>query len=164
MNNGGWLTTNQQGHLKNHVNVWYHPKYISNILSLSDVKKSNRIIYDSDNGDRFIIIKTVSGWKYMIFTVNSDRLYYKNMGNTESVYIISTVKKNQKHYNQWKYECANILWKLYRTVDHPSIKHYKNIIKKNAIKHCLVTIEYIDIFESVFGPDIYILKLKTVLT
>ena len=100
MTNGGLLKKNKQVHLKNYGNVWYKPKYISNILSLSDVKKSNRIIYDSDNGDRFIIIKTVSGWKYMIFTVNSDRLYYKNMGNTESVYIISTVKKNQKHYNQ----------------------------------------------------------------
>ena len=34
----------------------------------------------------------------------------------------------------------------------------------NMIKNCPVTIEYIDIFGEIFGPDIYTLRYKTVRT
>ena len=37
----GLLTTNQQGHLKKYGNIWYQPKAISNILSMSNLKKKN---------------------------------------------------------------------------------------------------------------------------
>ena len=61
MNNGGLLKTNQQGHLKNYRNLWYYPNYIRNILSLSNVKKKNGIIFDSNNRYRLIVINTRSG-------------------------------------------------------------------------------------------------------
>ena len=38
MTNGCLSTTNQQGNLNNHGNVWYQPKSISNILSLRNVR------------------------------------------------------------------------------------------------------------------------------
>ena len=44
MTNGSLLTTNQQGRLNNYVNVYYHTKFISNILSQINVKNVNRII------------------------------------------------------------------------------------------------------------------------
>ena len=47
MTNGSLLKTNQKVHLKIYGNIWYHPKAISNILSLSNVKGENFIIYDS---------------------------------------------------------------------------------------------------------------------
>ena len=49
-------------------------------------------------------------------------------------------------------------------VGHPPIQDYKNIIKMNAMKNCTDTIEYIDIHEKIFGPNIYTLKGKTVQT
>ena len=58
MNNGFILTINQQGHLNNYGNIWYHPKAIRYILSMSNIKKKNHIIYDSKNEDRFIVINT----------------------------------------------------------------------------------------------------------
>ena len=107
MNNRGLLTKNQQGHMKNYENVWYHPKAISNILSLRNSKKKNRIIYDSDNGDRFIVINTIPGVHYMIFTANKYRLYYNDKSNNKGVYMLSTVEENLKNYTKRQYERAN---------------------------------------------------------
>ena len=39
----------------------------------------------------FIIINARPGGHDIIFTENNDRLYYKNMNNTEGVYMINTV-------------------------------------------------------------------------
>ena len=51
MTNRGLLTTNQHGRLKNDGNVWYHTKSIRKIISTSNAKKKNRIIYDYENGE-----------------------------------------------------------------------------------------------------------------
>ena len=74
--NGALLTRNQQVHLMNYRNIWYHSKDMSNILSMRNVNKKNRIIYDSNNGDRFIVINTRSGGHDMIFIARNDGLYY----------------------------------------------------------------------------------------
>ena len=91
MNNWVVLTTNKQGHLRNYGNVLYHTKAISNILSLSNIKKKNRIIYRSKNGDNFIVINTRPVGHGMIFTAKNDGLYYNDMSNTERVSMLSTV-------------------------------------------------------------------------
>ena len=108
MTNGGLLKTNKQVNLKNYGNVWYKPKYISNILSLSNVKKNHSIIYDSENGEKFIVINKRPGGNGMILTVEKDGVYCNNMINTEGVSMISTMEENQKHYNQQQYEHAKI--------------------------------------------------------
>ena len=135
MTNGGLLTATQQVHLKNYGNVWYQPKYISNILSLSNINKKNRIIYDSENGDRFIVINKIPGGHNMIFTANNDGLYYNDMSSTKGVSMLSIMEENQRHYNQQQYEREKTARKIYQTVGHPSIKDYKNIIKMNEIKN-----------------------------
>ena len=92
MTNGGLLKTNQQEHLKNYRNVWYNTKAISNILSVSKVKKKNCIIYDFDNRDRFIVINTRPVGHNMIFTAENAGLYYNDMGNTKEVSMFNTVE------------------------------------------------------------------------
>ena len=82
---------NKQGHLNNYGNVWYHPKDISNILSMRNVKKKNRIKYDFDNGGIFIVIITRTGGHDMVFKSNNDRPYNNGTINTEGVSIIINV-------------------------------------------------------------------------
>ena len=108
MTNGGLLKPNQQGNVKNYVDVWYHTNDTRNILSLINVKKKNPILYNSDNVDIFIVIIKRTGGHNMIFTANNDGLYYKNMGNTKGVYMLSTMEEKLKHYNQRQHERANI--------------------------------------------------------
>ena len=94
MTNGGLLTTNQQVHLKKYGNLWYHPKAINNIPSLSNVKKKSLIIYYSDNGYRFIVINIRPGGHNTIFTANNDGLYYNDMRNIKGVSMLSTMEGN----------------------------------------------------------------------
>ena len=100
MTNGGLLTNNQQGNLNNDGNEWYYTQSIRNIISISNVNKKNHIIYDYENGDRFIVINTIPGGQDMIFTVNKGRFYYNDMRNTKGVSMLSTVEENRKHYTQ----------------------------------------------------------------
>ena len=53
---------------------------------------------------------------------------------------------------------------LYHTVGHPSIQDYKIIINMNAIKIFFVAIEDMDIYEKIFGTNIYTLTGNTVRT
>ena len=144
MTNGGLLTKNQQAHLNNYGNVWYYTKAISNILSMSNVKNKNHIIYDYDNGDRFIVIIKRPVGHNIIFTVKNGGIYYNDMSNTKGVSMLSTVDKNRNNYTQRQYGHANIARELYQMAVHPFIKDYKNIIKMNAIKTFPVIIKDIN--------------------
>ena len=90
--NGSLVTTNQQVNLNSYVNVWYHTKSIRNILSLRNVKKKNLIIYDYNNGYKFIDIHTRPGGYDMIFTANKYGLYYNDISNTKGVSMLVTVE------------------------------------------------------------------------
>ena len=92
--NEGLLTMNQQRHLKDYGNIWYHPKSISNILSMSNVKKNNRITYESNNRDIFILINKIPGGHEVIFTENKDALYCNYMSKTKGVSMLSIMEEN----------------------------------------------------------------------
>jgi hypothetical protein len=62
-NAGVARTTNLIGDLPGDGTVWYHPKGIANILSLSRVKEHaySRVTYDSDGGNSFSVHKPDAG-------------------------------------------------------------------------------------------------------
>jgi hypothetical protein len=45
--NAGMTTATEQGDLEGYGTVWYNPKGIANILSLSRVQEKHRVTYDS---------------------------------------------------------------------------------------------------------------------
>ena len=131
---------------------------------MSNVKNNNHIIYDYDNGDRFIVIIKRPVGHNIIFTVKNGGIYYNDMSNTKGVSMLSTVDKNRNNYTQRQYGHANIARELYQIAVHPLIKDYKKIIKMNAIKTFTVIIKDINRCEYIFSNDIYTLKGKTVRT
>ena len=56
--NGGANVTSLKGTLAGYGKVWFDPKGIANILSLSRVAKKYRITYDSEEGNRFVVTKS----------------------------------------------------------------------------------------------------------
>ena len=70
--------------------------------------------------------------------------------------MLNTVKDIRNHYTQRQYDHAKISIKIYQTVVHPPIKDYD--------KELPVMIEDIDMCDKISGPDIYMLKGKTVCT
>lgn len=53
--NAGSLVVKQVGKFGGYGDVWYHPRAIANMLSLQNVQKKNRVSFDNDNGNRFLV-------------------------------------------------------------------------------------------------------------
>ena len=53
--NGGSITTNKKGHLKNYGDVWFDEQAITNILCLKNVKQKYRVTYDSSADGVFTV-------------------------------------------------------------------------------------------------------------
>ena len=72
--NGGVLVSNMKGDLPGYGEVWYHEGAITNILSLSNIKKRRKIEYDSSGGDTFIV--TGKNGSRLEFKASDFGLYY----------------------------------------------------------------------------------------
>ena len=134
MNNGGLLRTNQKGHLNNYGNVCYHPKTISKIRILRNIKKNIHIINDSNNGDRFIVNNTIHGRHNMIFTKNKTDFIIMIWERTKVCLCSVPQHKIEITLRKQQYESLNLAREFYHTVGHTSIKYYKINIKINPIK------------------------------
>ena len=101
------------------MNVWYHTKAISNILSLNNARYDNIIIYNYNNGFRFTMSNKIPGGHDMISTENNGEIYYNYKRNTEGVSMLINVEEIRKHYTQRQYECEIIAREIYQMVVHP---------------------------------------------
>jgi hypothetical protein len=71
--NGGKLFTNQKATVPNYGEVWYNPKAVTNIFSLSEMEKKHRITYDSTKEKAFTVHLPN---KEVKFSKSSNGLYY----------------------------------------------------------------------------------------
>ena len=156
--NGGQITTNKKGYLKNYGYVWYHPEAITNILSLSNVIKKYKVTFNSVNGNCF---EVHTGEKIIIFKQMKNGLYAHNTTDREIV-LVNTVEENMNKYTQRQINNANKARELYGIIGYPSTKDFKNMVTNNLINNCPITIEDIKIAEDIYGPNIATLKGKTV--
>ena len=90
--NGGSITTNRQGHLKNHSEVWFDERVITNILCLKNMKNKYRVTYDSAENGTFTVHKPDA---QLHFVMHQDGLHYHDKKNHE-VTLIQTVQENKE--------------------------------------------------------------------
>ena len=86
--NGGSITTNRQGHIKNYGDAWFDERAITNILCLKNTKKKYRVTYDSAKNGTFTVHKPDS---HLLFVMHLDGLHYHDTKNRE-VTLIQTVQ------------------------------------------------------------------------
>ena len=86
MTNGGVLTTKMKGRAKGIGWVWFHPKAITNILSLGLLEEMYRITYDSVKEKSFVVHKS-----------ELDHVKFKK--NSNGLYIIDLSKRTGKEYS-----------------------------------------------------------------
>jgi Zinc knuckle len=173
--NAGIATTNQIGELSGYGTVWYHPDGIANILSLSRVKEQGyRVTYDSDGGNHFKVIK--SDGTARTFSESKKGLYYldtagdahdnddsdEEIEEQSDVALINTVADNRTKYTNRAYLRATMARKIQQIIGRPSTREFMQIVDKNLLPNCPVTRADIVAAEKIFGPDLGILKGKTV--
>jgi len=83
--NGGALTTNKRGTLKNHGEVWYHEDAITNILSLKNVRSKFLLTYVSHPQSIFTVHKPDGSINQ--FRMHQDGLHYFDTKARSSVYL-----------------------------------------------------------------------------
>ena len=165
--NAGVATTNQVGDLLGYGTVWYHPKGIANIVSLSRaVKAGYHVQFDSEKGNRFVVTKP-SG-KVFVFNQAGNGLFYLDTQNDDghamdgAALTVATVDSNKLGYSNADYLRAKTARDLQIRIGRPTTNDFKRIIDQNLLPNCPVTTADVMAAEHIFGPDIGSLKGKTV--
>ena len=179
--NAGIASTNQVGELNGYGTVWYHPDGIANILSLSRVKEQGyRVVYDSEGGNHFKVIK--SDGTIRTFSESKRGLYYLDTSNDSKdnshededeeeeeeddghpeTTLINTVADNCSKYTNRAYLRATTARRIQQMIGRPSTREFIKIVDQNLLPNCPVTRADIMAAEKIFGPDLGILKGKTV--
>jgi hypothetical protein len=95
---------NQKATVPNYGKLWYNPKAVTNIFSLSEMEKKHRITYDSTKEKAFTVHRLN---KEVKFIKSSNRLYYhkprndtnKNKGKTPVNHTIIPITASVKSFS-----------------------------------------------------------------
>ena len=98
MTNGGILTTKMKGRAKGIGWVWFHPKAITNILSLGLLEEMYRVTYDSMKEKLFVVHK--SELDQVKLKKNSNGLYIIDLSRRKDreYSLVNTVQENEQKY------------------------------------------------------------------
>ena len=116
----------------------------SNVLSLTKMEKKYRIIFDSWNGNQFIMHKP--GRKMVIFNQHPCGLCYHDTDSKKDnvpsydgmavrniydkgVSFVTTVKENMRLFTHRKIKCTKDTRSAYDIVGTPSPKYFKNMVR-----------------------------------
>jgi Reverse transcriptase (RNA-dependent DNA polymerase) len=165
--NAGVRWTDQQADLPGYGTVWYSPDSIANILSLRNVTRRYRVVYDSHNGNQFVVTKEDGTKK--IFVMSDLGLYYldaaaslKARSESVATVLVNTVDQNKTKYTNAEVDRAQQARALQTKIGRPSTRDFIKIVTNNLLPNCPVTKRDIMIAEDIFGPDVGSLKGKTV--
>ena len=155
--NGGSITTNKKGNLKNYGDVWFDERDITNILCLKNAKQKYWVTYDSSADGVFTVQKP---GEMLHFVMHKDGLHYHNTRNLETT-LVQTVQENEEGYSQRHIQDAKKDRDIYAKVWYPSTGDFHQMISQNLILNCPVTVGDVARSEKNYGKDIHDLKGKT---
>ena len=94
--NGGSITTNKIGYLKNYGKVWFDERAITNILYLKNVKHKYQVTYDSSTDGVFTVH---TPGQQLHFVMQKESLHYHDTRNRE-ITLVQMVQENVEGYSQ----------------------------------------------------------------
>jgi Reverse transcriptase (RNA-dependent DNA polymerase) len=156
--NGGLLHTNKKAFLRNYGEIWFHPKAITNILSLKNVRERFQVTFDSDTTNTFMVHKP--NGPPLKFHMHKDGLYYHDPKEHQMA-LVNTVKDAEEGFSKRQIAQAKIAREFQAVVGNPSTHDLKAIVSSNQIANCPINVDDIDRAETIYGPSVPILKGKT---
>jgi hypothetical protein len=168
--NAGVKQSNREANVPGFGKVYYDEDAITNIFGFSDLKKKDRITYDSNKEDAFLIhmdneiIKfecSRDGLHQYSVSTGYQKGLKQDQKEDSASNLISTVAENRKGYTLRQFERAKEARKLYHIVGTPTMNNLKPLLLMNVIQNCPVAVEDVNISEKIFGPDMSSLKGKS---
>ena len=161
--NGGSLTTTQKAMIRNYGEVWFHPKAITNVLSLTNVEnKGFCVTYDTADGQDGFVVHKPNG-KKLLFRKHRKGLHFHHT-KERHLTLVTTVQETSEGYSQQQIRKAKVAREFQAKVGHPSTADLKTIVQVPLITNCPISPADIDRAELIYGPSVPILKGKTVRT
>ena len=161
--NGGNQTTHEIATIPNLGQVWFNRESVANILSLAQVRRTCRVTMDTGSSSTITVHK-VDGSKF-VFTESKDGLYIYDTGISPSPHVgcvfVQSVEDNKAMFTNREIENADRARSLYRALGRPSQQQFEDVLQKNLIMNCPVTVEDARRSVLIYGPDIPALKGKT---
>jgi hypothetical protein len=161
--NAGVATTNLIGDFPGYGTVWYHPKGIANILSLSCMwERGYLVVYNSGGADQFIV-HTSDGSPPHVFQQSPRGIFYMDMLNrdgTQEIALVNIVASNISRYTNRAYSHAVLAHRLQHIMGRPSTRIFLRIFDDNLLPNCPITRKDILAAEHNFGLDVGSLKSK----
>ena len=117
--NAGLTRNNMVGKLDGYGTVWYNPKGIANILSLSQVEKKHCQTCDNAASKAFVVHKN-DGSKRR-FEQAKIGLFYLDTEQSSNTVLVNTVDKIKSRYTNHDYQRALLARKIQNTVGRPLI-------------------------------------------
>jgi hypothetical protein len=148
------------GELNGYGTMWYNPKGVANILSLSQVEKKHRVTYDSAASKAFVVHN--SDVRKRGFEQAKSGLFYMDAEQNFGTVLVNTVEENKSKYTKRDYQRALAARRLQNTIGHKSTRDFLHIVKENLLKNCLVTTEDIMAAEDILGTNVQSLRGKQV--
>jgi hypothetical protein len=150
------LTTETVGDFKDLGTVFYHPQAAGNILSFSDMSKTNATAYDQSSNT--FVLSTPTGSTYTF--VQRNGLYVCDITDAEyDVHV--TVADKERMYTQREVEGAKQARALVRMLGYPAPRTVIDMINSGTLLNCPVVPKDIERAYSIYGPDVGELRGKT---
>ena len=153
--------------------VYYNKKGIANILSLSAVASEFRVTMDTDAATSIMV--HINDNEVLEFKQCGSGLYYFDTDQDEAkrsvtnvsqevtnYSLLSTVKSNKSYFTRKEIEGADKARLLQAKLGWPSTADLKRYINNNLIINCPITSDDIARADAIYGPQIPLLKGKTV--
>jgi len=156
--NAGTTYVTKKGDLKGYRTIWYHPDGIADILSLNNVKKKYKVMFDSELDDGSIVQK--GNGSQCVFEPSKKGLYYSRMTNDISTTLVTMVDRVKNKYSFRQYSNARKACLLQSTVGRPSTKGLIRYVEGNMIPNCNIIRDDIVCTDDIFGPNLGSLKGK----
>ena len=124
--NGGNLSTNLKAHVTNYGDVWFHPKAITNILSLKNVREKFRVTYESPGGESDFVVHKPNGID-IHFVMHADGLHYHDTNNRHLT-MVSTVKDESEGFSARQVAQAKAAPSFQSKVGHPPVEKPRQLV------------------------------------
>ena len=160
---GGFLGTNQKGRFGDFT-VWYNPKSLANILSLSLVTEKYCVTLDNETENATIL--HISSQHKIKSICGENGLYYFDTSNVDlsklkhAFIFLTTVEANKALFSRRDVRKAEDALSLNRKINHPAEDKFERVVV-NKIRNNPVVIGDVKRSQAIFGPPIPPIKART---
>ena len=158
--NSGVKIVDRVGDLPGYDTGWYEPTGIAIILSMSRATKQFRIVFESEGRNIFGMVHPDREVRFQLIP---NGMYYFDAAEREnSVLLINTVLENWEGFTHREYEGDREARRAMHLLGLPLEWYFDNMVRSNMIVNFPVTFDDVKNTILIFGPDITLLKGKSV--